>query len=95
VKFLQEKKEEGILPDFVKPVQVVQCKGYQLFKYFIVTLPGKGHLRQYFEEIAKKGGEGVMLRKPNSLYEAGRSENLCKYKVFSLFLRSADFLGIF
>jgi DNA ligase-1 len=55
-------------PNFVKPVETVFCKG-------------KEHLKEYFEKIIKKGGEGVMLRKPKSLYEGGRSESLCKYKV--------------
>jgi DNA ligase-1 len=39
-------------------------------------------LRQYFDSIIAKGGEGVMLREPKSLYKAGRSPSLCKFKQF-------------
>jgi ATP-dependent DNA ligase len=68
VKYLHE-REEGFYPDFVKPVDFVKCKGNE-------------HLREYFDAITKKGGEGVMLRKSMSLYEGGRSEGLKKYKEF-------------
>jgi DNA ligase-1 len=40
-------------------------------------------LRQVFDEIVAKGGEGVMLRAPQSLYTGGRSGNIRKYKPFS------------
>ena len=33
------------------------------------------------KQIIEKGGEGVMLRKPESLYENGRSGAILKYKV--------------
>jgi ATP-dependent DNA ligase len=65
---LYEKEEEGSLPSFVKPVDFAKCKGNE-------------HLKEYFDSITKKGGEGVMLRKSMSLYEGGRSESLKKYKV--------------
>lgn len=32
-------------------------------------------------QIIVEGGEGVMLRKPRSLYELGRSHSILKYKV--------------
>jgi ATP-dependent DNA ligase len=32
--------------------------------------------------ILEKGGEGVMLREPHSLYKAGRSSSLRKFKTF-------------
>jgi DNA ligase-1 len=67
VKYLQERKE-GSFPDFVKPIDFVKCKGNE-------------HLKEYFDNIIAKGGEGVMLRKSMSLYEGGRSESLQKYKV--------------
>jgi len=42
----------------------------------------KKHLKQYFEQIVAKGGEGVMLNESGSLYSPGRSKNLRKYKPF-------------
>jgi DNA ligase-1 len=40
----------------------------------------KGHLLQKLEEVVKGGGEGLMLRKPKSKYEAKRSDTLLKVK---------------
>lgn len=37
-------------------------------------------LQTYFDHIVDKNGEGVMLRKPQSLYEPRRSPNLLKMK---------------
>ena len=39
-------------------------------------------MKQFNETILKKGGEGVMLREPGSIYKAGRSTSLRKYKPF-------------
>jgi DNA ligase-1 len=39
-------------------------------------------LKKYLAGILAKGGEGVMLREANSLYEVGRSNSLRKYKPF-------------
>ena len=60
--------EQMGMPKHVVKVLPIQCKGTD-------------HLRQYFEEIVAKKGEGVMLRKPNSHYERGRSTTLRKFKV--------------
>jgi DNA ligase-1 len=54
---------------FVKVVSIVKCEG-------------KEHLAKYFKEIVAKGGEGVMLREPGSLYRGGRSTSSRKYKEF-------------
>lgn len=43
---------------------------------------GKDHLMQMLDQVIKKGGEGIMLRKPASLYEHGRSWALLKLKMF-------------
>jgi DNA ligase-1 len=43
---------------------------------------GPEHLKEYFDSIISKGGEGVILREPGSLYKAGRSESLKKFKPF-------------
>ena len=68
LEYLEQLKQENRLPSFVKPIEVVTCKG-------------KEHLKKYFSEIVAKGGEGVMLREPGSVYKAGRSPSLRKYKV--------------
>jgi ATP-dependent DNA ligase len=34
------------------------------------------------QSIAGQGGEGLILRKPQSLYISGRSDSLVKFKVF-------------
>lgn len=43
---------------------------------------GNDHLRQVLARIESLGGEGLMLRQPGSLYEAGRSHTLLKVKTF-------------
>lgn len=40
------------------------------------------HLQRKLREIESLGGEGVMLRKPNSTYTVGRSHNLLKVKTY-------------
>ena len=62
-------KTRGSLPDFVKIVEAIECKS-------------QDHLKQYFNEITEKGGEGIMLREAGSLYKVGRSNSLKKYKAF-------------
>lgn len=66
---LKEMKEGGKLPSFVNIVDSVTCTG-------------KEHLKQYCDSIIAKGGEGVMLRDPQSLYKSGRSESMRKFKPF-------------
>jgi DNA ligase-1 len=56
------------LPPFVKIVDMVKCTN-------------SSHFAEYFQQIKEKGGEGVVLRDPQSVYEAGRSKYLRKYKV--------------
>lgn len=34
------------------------------------------------QSLLKEGGEGIVLRKPSSLYEHGRSPSLFKLKVY-------------
>ncbi|KAJ3330972.1 hypothetical protein HDU76_004372, partial [Blyttiomyces sp. JEL0837] len=43
---------------------------------------GKDHLKQLLDAIELKGGEGLMLRKPKSVYEGKRSATLLKVKSF-------------
>lgn len=57
------------LPGHCKVLKQTRCKGEQ-------------HLEDFEAGILESGGEGVMLRKSNSLYEHDRSENLLKMKIF-------------
>lgn len=38
-------------------------------------------MNTYANTIIKGNGEGVMLRRPGSLYDRGKSRNIVKYKV--------------
>ena len=43
---------------------------------------GLAHLKSELQKVEARGGEGLMARKPGSLYEAGRSSTLLKIKSF-------------
>ncbi|CAF4811454.1 unnamed protein product [Rotaria sp. Silwood1] len=43
---------------------------------------GLAQLKQFLADVNKTGGEGIMLRKPGSLYEHKRSTTLLKVKTF-------------
>jgi len=43
---------------------------------------GKDHLNKMLKTVLMKGGEGIMLRQPGSLYEKTRSHTLLKVKFF-------------
>ncbi len=62
-------KGQGKLPSFVNIVETVKCTGKQ-------------HLKEYFDSVVAKGGEGVMLREPQSPYKPGRSSSMRKFKPF-------------
>ncbi|KAF8723466.1 hypothetical protein AX14_009249 [Amanita brunnescens Koide BX004] len=47
-----------------------------------IKAEGKDHVLQRLKEIETLGGEGVMLRKPESSYEGRRSNTLLKVKTF-------------
>ena len=47
-----------------------------------VPCEGVDHLKRELARIESLDGEGLMLRKPGSLYEAGRSHTLLKCKSF-------------
>ena len=51
----------------VVPVMHYECKGID-------------NLMEYYNSVVDNGGEGIMLRNPNSPYEAKRSWNLLKVK---------------
>lgn len=48
--------------------------------YVVCSLYTDLHLRTLLEEIESEGGEGIMLRDPESLYERKRSNTLLKMK---------------
>ncbi len=50
-------------PEFVKLVNSVTCKS-------------KDHLKEFFDEIIAKGGEGAVLHEPRSFYKIGPSLSL-------------------
>lgn len=54
---------------FAKPVPQYRCEG-------------KTHLLAERDRVVAEGGEGLMLRKPESEYDAGRSPTLLKVKPF-------------
>ncbi|MDX1948142.1 MAG: DNA ligase [Pirellulaceae bacterium] len=53
----------------IRPLEHERCRGVE-------------HLRRELARIEALGGEGLMLRQPGSLYEAGRSATLLKVKTF-------------
>lgn len=55
--------------NYLVPVNQRQCNG-------------SAHLVEELKKIEEMGGEGLMLRKPNSYYESGRSNTLLKVKSF-------------
>ena len=63
---LPKKKKKGMFAEVHKHWQ---CKNLE-------------HLRKELEEIEGLGGEGLMLRQPNSKYHVGRSSTLLKVKTF-------------
>ena len=58
-----------MLPSFVEIVEQIPCKD-------------KSHLQKYHDDYTAIGGEGIMLRHPDSLYECKRSKNIMKVKIF-------------
>jgi DNA ligase-1 len=56
------------LPGHIKVIEAIKCTGQQ-------------HLDEYFQSIIQNGGEGVMLRQPNSRYISGRSSAMQRVKV--------------
>jgi hypothetical protein len=69
VKFLKSKINAAKQTTYAAVVGISKCKS-------------RAHLKEVLKEVLKKGGEGVMLRKPGSLYEHKRSNTLLKVKYF-------------
>jgi len=51
-----------------------------IFPVVRLTCVDRRFMDSYVKIISESGGEGVMLRKPNSVYENGRSHSILKYK---------------
>ena len=55
------------------------------YKYITVapyeTCLDVSHLEKYFQDIIDEGGEGIILRDPESPYKPGLSSGYLKYKV--------------
>jgi len=47
-----------------------------------VYIKDKAHLKVYFDEVIRQGGEGVVIRDPNEAYYTGRTAKSLKYKPF-------------
>jgi DNA ligase-1 len=72
---------------FEKRLAIIQDALSRTEPEFAVPLPhfvcrGPEHLQQELDRISQLGGEGVMLREPDSQYEPGRSHTLLKVKRF-------------
>lgn len=55
--------------DVAKILKQIRCKG-------------NDHLIRLLSEVEKKGGEGLMIRRPGSLYTNGRSTDILKVKTY-------------
>jgi ATP dependent DNA ligase domain len=54
----------------------------------------KKQLKKALHDVISDGGEGLIMRKPKSIYEPGRTSSLVKLKVFSIQILSSTFPGI-
>jgi len=72
------------------PTLLVTTVGIRDYKYLAVAefikCEGIGHLERVFQDILDGGGEGVILRNPESGYEPGNSHGYLKHKVSSQLL---------
>jgi len=59
-----------------------QCPGLYVDVLPQTVCKGKDHLRSELDRMEQLGGEGLMLRQPESCYESGRSSTLLKVKRF-------------
>jgi ATP-dependent DNA ligase len=72
------------LPPFVRVVDFVKCTGTEHIYYTEdLKFEGPKHLEEFSSSVVAKNGEGVVLREHGSMYKAGRSPSLRKYKPFS------------
>jgi len=69
VKYLHEVIKADTQSTYAAVVGIRKCEGLD-------------HLMKLQNEVLRKGGEGIMLRKPGSMYENKRSHSLLKVKTF-------------
>ena len=75
---------KGAFEDRIKHAEKVLKKAASPHARALEHVPCKGvdHLRTELERVEGLGGEGLMLRRPKSMYEVGRSSSLLKVKTF-------------
>jgi DNA ligase-1 len=71
---------EARLRELKQLISPNRCSFAQVLEQIPCT--GTEHLRRELARIESLGGEGLMLRQPQSQYEAGRSATLLKVKTF-------------
>lgn len=70
----------------LKKIQKSICRNNPNCPFKLVKqtkIKDSNNLQHVFEKIIKSGGEGVMLKNPNSTYSLKRTKNLLKMKPFS------------
>ncbi len=74
----------GVFEDRLKHAEALLTQAKAPHARFLdhVTCNGFDHLRQELARVESLGGEGLMLRRPKSMYEVGRSSSLLKVKTF-------------
>jgi len=72
----------GAFEDRIKHVEKTLTKKPHARFLDHVACKGVDHLRTELRRVEGLGGEGLMLRRPQSLYEVGRSSSLLKVKTF-------------
>jgi len=71
---------KGNLWDRLSKVKPYQSKIIKIIPQ--IKVKSKAHLKKFLKEIESKGGEGVVVRDPNSLYIAKRTNKALKVKTF-------------
>ena len=61
--------KERVTPPHIRVLEQVVCTSVE-------------HMREYHDEYVGRGGEGIMLRNPDSKYEYKRSKNVLKVKIW-------------
>lgn len=73
---------EGRVAYLQKELRAIKGQTYAV-AVNIEKCKGKDHLDYLLKQVLSSGGEGLMLRQPNSLYEWKRSKTLLKCKLFT------------
>jgi len=73
---------KGVFEERISAVKIALTLGTKAILIPFHVCKGKSHLIETLHSVVKGGGEGLMLRKPRSLYERRRSDTLLKVKMF-------------